>query len=50
MDEVDNSGVCWPDGEDKPGCCSTGDRGDVPFGVLGLAGALGALVLRRRRR
>jgi MYXO-CTERM domain-containing protein len=48
MDEAQNSGVCWPDSAEKPGCCSTGS--ETPFGAIGLAGALAALVLRRRRR
>lgn len=46
-----SAGVCWP-GDDDGGFfgCSTGDDGRVPTLPIALGAALGALVLRRRRR
>jgi MYXO-CTERM domain-containing protein len=44
-----DQGVCWL--REETGCCSTGaDRGGVPLAPLALAGVVGLLAVRRRRR
>ena len=44
------SGVCWPGAGDGGGCLDAGNSGGVPTLPIGIGLALGALVLRRRRR